>query len=111
MKRFLVTLGVGCLIGIGLSFLYSLFQNPRSVSEEALPVTISFEDLEGKKGKEFDKIFLDSMIIRHEDTVVLLRRALLDASNAQLKTFIRSLIDSHTTDLNLMREWRDEGFE
>lgn len=111
MKRFLVTLGVGCLIGIGLCFLYSLFQNPQPVSEETLAVARTFDDLEGKEGEVFDEIFLDSMIARHEDTVALLRRALLDASNAELKTFIRSLIDSHTTELNLMREWRDKGFE
>ncbi len=63
-----------------------------------LPVAVgddkqkAFDDLSGKKGKDFDKAFVDQMIRDHEDAIDLFKKAVDDVKDPNVRTFANNTL-------------------
>jgi hypothetical protein len=65
--------------------------------------------LEGKSGDEFDKEFLEQMIVHHEGAVEMASMVLSQSSNAQLKTFAQAIISVQSNEIAMMNMWLSNG--
>jgi uncharacterized protein (DUF305 family) len=64
--------------------------------------------LEGKKGVEFDKIFLDQMIVHHSQAIAMSRPAATNAKHQEIKDLARNVIDAQEAEIAKMKSWQDE---
>ena len=62
-------------------------------------------ELEGKYGDEFDKAFIQGMIVHHEGAVEMAQQALQSAKHAEIKQMAKEIIDAQTGEINTMRGW------
>lgn len=70
------------------------------------------EMLEGKKGDELDKAFLEGMIEHHEGAVSMAEYILKDGKHEELRTMAQEIIDAQTTEIEMMKQWqKDWGYE
>lgn len=65
--------------------------------------------LEGKTGADFDKEFLEQMIIHHEGAVEMAQMVLSQSSSAQLKIFAQSIISVQSSEIAMMQNWLKSG--
>jgi uncharacterized protein (DUF305 family) len=68
-------------------------------------------ELEGKSGKEFDKAFLEEMIIHHEGAVDMANLVLEKSDNNELKDFANNIIEAQSKEIDQMNKWLDEWFK
>lgn len=61
--------------------------------------------LSGKTGDEFDKAFLEEMIVHHEGAVDMANMALASAGHEEIKAMSRDIIDAQTKEIATMKEW------
>jgi uncharacterized protein (DUF305 family) len=67
--------------------------------------------LEGKKGEEFDKSFLSSMIVHHQDAVEMSKAAQTDAERQEIKDLADDIIKAQESEIEMMQQWqKDWGF-
>jgi putative membrane protein len=63
-----------------------------------LPATVgedkqkAFDDLSGKKGKDFDKAFVDQMIRDHKEAIDLFKKAVDDVKDPNVRTFANNTL-------------------
>ncbi len=67
--------------------------------------------LKGKTGKEFEKAFLDEMIIHHEGAVDMANMVLDVSENEELRNLAFQIIAAQTTEIEQMNFWRKEWFK
>ncbi len=63
------------------------------------------EALAGKKGDEFDRAFIEEMIVHHEGAVDMAKLALANAKHQEIKTLANAIISAQTKEINQMKEW------
>jgi uncharacterized protein (DUF305 family) len=61
--------------------------------------------LAGKKGDEFDKAFIEEMIVHHEGAVAMAELALTNAKHKEIRTLANAIISAQTTEISQMKEW------
>lgn len=66
--------------------------------------------LEGKKGNELDKAFLEQMIVHHEGAVEMARAVKARGSHAELQTLADAIIEAQTKEIAQMRTWQQEWY-
>ncbi|MFA7193599.1 MAG: DUF305 domain-containing protein [Candidatus Paceibacterota bacterium] len=66
--------------------------------------------LEGKMGAEFDREFLEQMIIHHEGAVEMARMVLVQSKEAKLINLAQDIIDAQTSEIKMMQNWLNDGF-
>ncbi len=67
--------------------------------------------LNGKKGEEFDKAFLSSMIVHHQDAVEMSKAAQTDAEKQEIKDLAEDIIKAQESEIQMMQQWqKDWGF-
>lgn len=64
--------------------------------------------LRGKSGVEFDKAFLDEMIVHHEGAVDMAKLVLTSTTRPELLKMAQDIIDVQTKEVNQMKEWKEE---
>ena len=62
-------------------------------------------ELMNKDGDEFDKAFLENMIIHHEGAVSMAQMALEHAGHEDLKVLSRAIIDAQEREIEEMQLW------
>ena len=68
------------------------------------------ERLHGKKGDEFDKIFLADMIVHHQGAVEMAKMALTSSDRQEIKDMARAIIDTQIQEIVDMEGWQREWF-
>lgn len=69
------------------------------------------KELEGLKGVEFDKKFLELMIEHHQQAVDMSKYADVNASHQEIKDLAKQIIDAQEAEIAQMQEWQMEwGF-
>lgn len=61
--------------------------------------------LDGKTGDEFDRAFIEGMIVHHEGAVAMAQQALQKAKHDEIKTMANDIISAQTREINTMRGW------
>jgi uncharacterized protein (DUF305 family) len=67
------------------------------------------QNLQGKIGAEFDKVFLTDMIVHHKGAVVMAELALKNAESQNVKDLSRAIIDAQNKEIADMEKWLSEN--
>jgi uncharacterized protein (DUF305 family) len=62
--------------------------------------------LKGKTGDEFDKAFIDEMIVHHQGAIDMANLALKNAKHQEIKDLSDAIIKAQTTEIEEMKSWR-----
>lgn len=69
------------------------------------------ESLKGKTGTEFDKEFLEQMIIHHEGAVEMSKMVLTSSQNPELIKLANDIISAQNKEIEMMKEWKNNWFK
>lgn len=62
------------------------------------------------KAKDFDRVFIDAMVMHHAGAVRMARVELARGQNPELKTLAKSIITAQTTEIKEMNSWRVDWY-
>lgn len=62
--------------------------------------------IEGKSGDEFDRNFMESMIVHHEGAIEMARLALTSSKHQEIKTLAGEIIKAQTKEIGQMKLWQ-----
>lgn len=112
-----VTAVIALVIGLGGGYMLSgATQTPVPTSTagmHVMPDGSSMSDamadmtasLEGKTGDEFDRAFIEGMIVHHEGAVAMAEQALQTAKHPEIKQMANDIITAQTREIETMRGW------
>ncbi len=66
--------------------------------------------LEGKKGAELERAFLDEMIVHHEGAVDMARALKSGTNRPELVKLAEDITTAQTKEIQMMKEWRRQWF-
>lgn len=66
------------------------------------------DELGGKSGNEFDKAFLEQMIIHHQGALNMAAPGQTNAKHQEIKNLTKAVVDSQTKEIKQMRAWQKE---
>jgi uncharacterized protein (DUF305 family) len=66
----------------------------------------SAEQLRGKTGDDFDKTFIEEMILHHEGAIEMAEAASKNAKHEEIKTLSKEMIASQSKEVNQMQAWQ-----
>lgn len=61
--------------------------------------------LYGKQGVEFDKAFLEEMIVHHEGAILMAQEALKASKNSSVLDMSKAIIKTQTSEIEQMKNW------
>lgn len=64
--------------------------------------------LEGKTGDDFDKAFLEQMIMHHQSAIDMAAPAEKNASHQEVKDLARGIISAQTAEIKQMKQWQTD---
>ena len=67
-------------------------------------------NLEGKTGDEYDKAFLEEMIVHHEGAVVMTEDLLVKTDRPELVTLGEDILTAQNKEISMMKQWLAEWF-
>lgn len=69
-------------------------------------------ELEGKTGDEFNKAFIEQMIIHHQSAIDMAAPGEMNAQRQEIKDLSKEIISAQTKEIKQMRQWQQEwGYE
>lgn len=69
------------------------------------------DTLEGKAGDDFDKAFIEAMIVHHEGAVEMAKEAKTNATHEEIKSLADDIISAQTNEIEMMKAWQiDWGY-
>lgn len=80
-------------------------------SATLLPMQEMVSKLNGKTGEEFDKAFMEQMIMHHEGAVAMAEAALKSASHPEIKQMAQDIISAQTKEITQMKDWQTQWFK
>ncbi len=63
-------------------------------------------ELDGKTGDDFDKAFIDGMIVHHQGAIDMAKAAQTSAKHAEIKTLAGEIIDAQQEEIDAMMQWQ-----
>jgi uncharacterized protein (DUF305 family) len=66
--------------------------------------------LEGKTGDDFDRAFLEEMIVHHEGAVLMAREVLKISEKTELRNLANEIITAQEKEIEMMNNWLKEWF-
>lgn len=64
--------------------------------------------LEGKTGDEFDKAFIEQMIMHHQSAIDMAAPADTNASRQEVKTLASEIVTAQTLEIKQMKQWQSD---
>lgn len=112
MNSTIISVIAALAIGLGGGYFMGSNQAP-SVGTHVMPNGSTMSDtmhgmtaeLEGKTGDDFDKAFIEEMIVHHEGAVDMAQQALQQAKHSEIKQMAQDIIDAQTQEIATMRGW------
>ncbi len=104
MKKEYLYIIIGFLVAI-IIFLGASISTGQKTSHEDMTMSDMVSALEGKKGDEFDKAFIEHMIPHHQGAVEMAQLALENAEHQELKNLAKAIIEAQNTEINQMHNW------
>lgn len=90
---------------------HGMMMAPTSSMDMASMMAGMNASLRGKTGDDFDKAFLDEMIVHHQGAVDMAQLVLTTSQRPELKTFANEIITAQTREIGQMRAWRGTWFK
>ena len=105
-KPLLYGIGGFMLGGLVVSLAATLGQSPISTDHGAdVSMTHEVESLKTKKGDAFDKAFLKSMKLHHQDAIDMARLSETNAQRQEIKKLSSDIIAAQQKEINDMTQW------
>jgi uncharacterized protein (DUF305 family) len=76
------------------------------LSADQMTMGAMMEELMGKTGDDFDRIFLQSMIIHHQGAIDMATAAKANAKHPELKTMADDIIEAQQKEIDQMFKWQ-----
>jgi len=64
--------------------------------------------LEGKTGDEFDKTFIEEMIVHHQGAIDMAQLAQENAGHDEIKSMADNIISAQSSEIEMMRNWQQD---
>lgn len=64
------------------------------------------ETLKGKTGNEFDKAFLDGMIVHHQGAIEMANLAKVNAKHDEIRKLADDIIKAQASEIEMMKTWQ-----
>lgn len=74
-------------------------------SDESMSMSSAVQELETKSGDDYDKAFIDHMIVHHESALAMAKLSQERAKHEEIKTVSNEIIKSQTVEINKMKNW------
>jgi uncharacterized protein (DUF305 family) len=69
-------------------------------------------ELEGKTGDEFDKAFIEQMIMHHQSAIDMAAPGEQNAQHQEVKDLTKAIVTAQTKEIQQMKQWQQEwGYE
>jgi uncharacterized protein (DUF305 family) len=69
-------------------------------------------ELEGKTGDEFDKAFIEQMILHHQSAIAMATPGTQNAEHQEIKDLTKAIVTAQSQEIQQMERWRKEwGYE
>ncbi len=62
--------------------------------------------LSGKTGDEYDKEFIEQMIVHHQGAIDMSRLSTASAKHQEIKDLSEDIINAQTSEIEMMRQWQ-----
>ena len=66
------------------------------------------DELRGKTGDEFDKAFLEQMIMHHQGALNMAAPGQANAKHQEIKDLTKAVVDAQTKEIKQMQAWQKE---
>ena len=80
-------------------------QSEMSMEDHMMGMTSS---LEGKTGDEFDRTFIEEMIVHHQGAIEMAQLARENAKRDEIKSLADDIISAQTSEIEMMRGWQKD---
>lgn len=67
--------------------------------------------MNGKKGAELEKVFLEDMIVHHEGAIQMAQKLKEGTTRAELTEMADDIVSTQTKEVEMMKRWLGEWFE
>lgn len=116
---------VGLLVGLGGGYYLASSKQQPVMSEEEHEImdeTVQRDgamqhamdemslELRGKEGEEYEKAFLDGMIVHHLGAIEMAKELLTHTERPELVAMANAIIEVQTDEIEMMKAWRNEWF-
>jgi uncharacterized protein (DUF305 family) len=109
---------VALIIGLGGGYMLAGNTTEAPTGGHVMPEGSTMSDamagmtsgLEGKTGDEFDRAFIEGMIVHHEGAVAMAEQALQTAKHPEIKHMAQEIIAAQTREIETMRGWLQAWF-
>lgn len=64
--------------------------------------------LKGKTGDDFDKAFINAMIVHHQGAIDMAKEAKQNAKHDEIKKLSNDIIEAQTKEINEMNQWKQQ---
>lgn len=123
-QQIIIGVLAGVLVGLGGGYYFASVQQPSEMPQAGQEVDgvesqggamehamhgMSLE-LRGKTGEEFEKAFLDGMIVHHLGAIEMAQELLTHTERPELITMAKAIIDVQADEIDMMKTWRAEWF-
>ncbi len=111
-KNKILSLAIGLSIVIGGTLgVMALTNNNKQVpttGHSSMTMTEMNKQLEKLSGDEFDKAFIEMMIVHHEGAVDMANLASTRAKHDEIKTLSKGIISAQTDEISKMQQWQTD---
>ncbi len=108
---------VALIIGFGGGYLIAVNKAPTAThvmpdgSSMSNAMASMTSQLEGKTDDEFDRAFIQEMIVHHEGAVAMAQQALQQAKHSEIKGMAQNIIGAQTQEITTMRDWLQSWYD
>jgi uncharacterized protein (DUF305 family) len=64
-------------------------------------------ELEGKAGDEFDKAFIEQMILHHQSAIAMATPGMQNAEHQEVKDLTKAIVTAQSQEIQQMKEWQE----
>ncbi len=106
------------VLGVAAGYLLAMQTLPTKMPEQVMhdtPMESAMHQmtssLEGKTGEEFERAFLDEMMVHHSGAIEMAKQLLVNTSRPELKKLAEDIITAQTNEINMMNDWAHSWFK
>ncbi len=91
--------------GMGMTDMMRMMGSRNNTSGMNMSMNDMMGYLENKTGDDFDKAFIENMIMHHQGAIEMAEEAKKSAKHDEIKTLSDAIISAQTTEISQMKGW------